>query len=127
MTYFCEVISRLYDAYLKKLKLNRKVVEALQDIDWQNDYFDLQFITLGKVSEPIRKRAVSGPNAVKALSELEERAELALFDESDLNIKLREALSAGEVLDQDIVIQFVPNADGEPWLHHQSEGGATCT
>lgn len=123
VTHFCEVLSRLYDAYLKKQKLNREVMEALQDIDWQNDYFDLQFITLGKVSDPIRNRASSGPNQVNGLSELEERAELALFDESDLNVKLREALSAGEILDQDIVIQFVANDEGKPWIHHRSGAG----
>jgi hypothetical protein len=123
VTHFCEVISRLYDAYLKKQKLNRKVTEALQDIDWQSDYFELQIITLGRVSETVRDRASKGPNPAKDLNEIDERAELTLFDESDLNSKLREALSAGEVLDQEIEIQFVPNDDGEPWIHHQSGAG----
>jgi AIPR protein len=123
LTHFCEVISRLYDAYSKKQKLNRKVMEALQDIEWQSDYFELQFITLGRVSEPIQNRASKGPNPVKALNEIDERTELSLFDEPELNIKLREALSAGEILDQEIEIQFVPNERGAPWLHHQSGAG----
>jgi hypothetical protein len=122
-THFCEVISRLYDAYLKKQKLNKKVTEALQDIDWQNDYFDLHFITLGKVSQVIQDRAAKGPTSVKGLQDLDERSELALLSEQDLNGKLREALSAGEVLDQSIDIQFVPSEDGSPWIHSESKEG----
>jgi hypothetical protein len=124
-THFCEVIGRLYDAYKKKLKLNRKVTEALIDIDWEDDYFELHFITLGKVSQPIRAREAKGPTLVKELPDFEERAELSLFDEQDLNVKLREALSAGEVLDQSVDVEFVPNADGIPWLRLESDEGRT--
>lgn len=123
MTHFCEAISRLYDAYERKQKLNRKVTEALQDIDWQSDYFELHFITLGKVSQAIQDRAAKGPAPVKGLEDFEERTELAIFGENDLNVKLREALSAGEILDQTVDIQFVPNSDGVPWIHFQSEDG----
>ena len=122
-THLCEVISRLYDAYTKKQKLNRKVTEALQDIDWQDDYFDLHFVTLGKVSQPIQDRAAKGPSPVKGLQDLDERTELSLLPEQELNVKLREALSAGEVLDQSIDIQFVPSTDGSPWIHSESDGG----
>ena len=122
-THFCEVIGRLYDAYKKKQKLNRKVSEALIDIDWETDYFELHFITLGKVSAALRTRATKGPTPVKDLSDLDDRSELSLFDEQDLNIKLREALSAGEVLDQPIEIQFSPGADGSPWIRLESDKG----
>jgi hypothetical protein len=123
VTHFCEVIGRLFDAYTKKQKLNKKVTEALQDIDWQSDYFDLQFVSLGKVSQAIQDRAAKGPALVKGLQDLDERNELTLLSEQDLNVKLREALSAGEVLDQSIDIQFVPSADDSPWIHSESEGG----
>jgi hypothetical protein len=111
-THFCEVISRLYDAFTKKL--NKKVTEALQDIDWQGAYCELQFITLGKVSQAIQDRAATGPTLAKGLIDLEDRSELALFSEQDLNVKLREAVSAGEVLDQSVDIQFLPGADDAP-------------
>ena len=123
LTHFCEVIKRLHDAYTKKMTLNRKVSEALVDIDWEGDYFELHYITLGRVSQPIKDRAVQGPTPVKGLPDFEERTELALFDEQELNIKLREALSAGEVLDQTVEIPFTPNADGVPWLRFQSNAG----
>jgi hypothetical protein len=122
-THFCEVIGRLYDAYKKKQKLNRKVSEALVDIDWESDYFELHFITLGRVSAALKGRAAKGPIPIKELADLEDRSELSLFDEQDLNIKLREALSAGEVLDQPIEIPFTPGADGAPWIHLESEKG----
>jgi hypothetical protein len=84
LTHFCEVISRLYDASSKKSKLNRKVTEALQDIDWQSDYFELHFATLGKVSQVLKDRALKGPTPVADLTDFEERTELTLFDENEL-------------------------------------------
>ena len=120
-THFCESTSRLYDAYKKKLKLNRKVTDALEEIDWESDYFELHFVTLGKVSDSIRNRLEKGPTIVKGLEDFEELAELYLFDEQELNVKLREALSAGEVLDQSVDILFKPNPDGVPWIQFQSE------
>ncbi|HVB55640.1 MAG TPA: AIPR family protein [Candidatus Acidoferrales bacterium] len=123
MTHFCEAISRLFEAFKKKQKLNRKVTEALQDIDWQNDYFELHFVTLGRVSQTIQDRAAKGPSASKELGDLEERSELALFSEPDLNIKLREALSAGEILDQSIDVMFEPGTSGASWVHFESSEG----
>ena len=122
-THFCEVISRLYDAYTKTQKLNKRVTEALQDIDWQGDFFELHFVTLGKVSQAIQDRAAKGPTPVKGLQDFEERNEIALLSEQDLNVKLREALSAGEILDQSIDIEFVRGADDSPWIHSESEAG----
>jgi len=122
-THFCEVIGRLHDAYNKKLKLNRKIVEALVEIDWEADYFDLHYITTGRVSDTLRTRAEKGPTPVKGLTDFEERTELAIFNEEDLNVRLREALSAGEILDQEVEIKFAPNPDGVPWICFQSESG----
>jgi AIPR protein len=125
-THFCEVISRLYDSYRKKQKLNRKVTEALQDIDWQSDYFELHFVSLGKISQAIRDRGAKGPVPVRELSDFEERTELALYGEQDLNIKLREALSAGEILDESVELQFAPSGDGAPWIRFESSNGRDC-
>jgi AIPR protein len=122
-THFCEVIARLYDGYSKAQKLNHRVTEALQEIDWQDDYFELHFVSVGKVSEAIRNRSVKGPTPVKALQDFEERTDLILFDESDLNVRLREALSAGEVLDQSVDIRFAPNGEDTPWISFRSAEG----
>jgi hypothetical protein len=122
-THFCEAIGRLHDAYNKKQKLNRKITEALVDIDWETDFFDLHFITVAKVSDAFRARAEKGPTPVKGLPDFEERTELAIFNEEELNVKLREALSAGEILDQEVEIKFVPNPDGLPWMFFESESG----
>jgi hypothetical protein len=121
LSHFCEVVKRLYDVSIKRQKLNRKVTEALADIDWESDFFDLQFVTLGKVSQTLRDRAAEGPSAPKDLKEFEERAELSICDEQDLNMRLREALSAGEVLEQSVEVPFTPNEDGVPWIRFQSQ------
>jgi hypothetical protein len=42
-THFCDVLSRLYDASAKPQKLNKKLSETLQDIDWKTDFFDRAF------------------------------------------------------------------------------------
>lgn len=122
-THFCEVIDRLYGAYVKKTKLNSKVVDALEQIDWDSDYFELHFVTLGKVSDALRTRAEKGPTPAAKLEDFEERVELFLYGEHDLNIKLREALSAGEVIDQAVDIRFKPNQEGLPWIRFESERG----
>lgn len=123
LTHFCEVIDRLYDAYNKKQKLNRKITEALIEIDWDTDYFDLQYITTGRVSDALRARAEKGPTPVKGLADFEERTELTIITDEDLNVKLREALSAGEILDHEVEIKFAPNSSGVPWICFESEPG----
>jgi hypothetical protein len=123
LTHFCGVISRLYEAYTTNQKLNTKVRKALHNIDWQSDYFNLHFITLGKVSKAIRDRAAKGSIPVKALSDFEERTEITLCSEQDLDMRLREALAAGDILDETIDIQFAPNPQGIPWVRFQSRNG----
>ncbi|HLJ25354.1 MAG TPA: AIPR family protein [Candidatus Angelobacter sp.] len=122
-THFCEVLSRLHAASSKKLKIKERLDDIISDIDWETDYFYLQFLTLGKVGPAIRSRFEQGIQDSDDLPDLEERLELQLSDEGDLNEKLREALSASEVLDQEITVRFRPNPDGIPWTHYQSATG----
>ena len=122
-SHFCEVIGRLFDVYNKKQKLNRKITEALAEIDWDTDYFDLRYITVAKVSEALRTRAEKGPTPVKALVDFEERSDLVLLNEEELNVQLREALTAGEILDQQVDVKFTPNPEGIPWICFQSDSG----
>jgi hypothetical protein len=96
--------------------MNARLHEVVSDIDWDSDYFYLQFLTLGKVSEHsnIKARVEDGVNLVPHLKDLSERLEFQFSDEADLNEKLREALSAGETLEQEIVVHFRP-ADERSW------------
>lgn len=122
-THFCEVIKRLHNASSKKLKIRERLDDIISDIDWDTDYFYLQFLTLGKVGPTIRARFDQGIQNADHLPDFDERLELQLSDEGDLNEKLREALSASEVLDQEIVVHFRPNPDNIPWTHYQSGTG----
>jgi len=122
-THFTEVLSRLQAASSKKLKIKERLDDIVSDIDWETDYFYLQFLTLGKIGPAIRLRFEQGIQGSQDLPELEERLELQLSDEGDLNEKLREALSASEVLDQEIAVHFRPNPESVPWVHYQSETG----
>lgn len=122
-THFTEVLTRLQAASSKKIKIKERLDDIISDIDWETDYFYLQFLTLGKIGPAIRSRFEQGIKGSDTLPDLEERLELQLSDEGDLNEKLREALSASEVLDQEITVHFRPNADEVPWVHYQSATG----
>jgi len=124
VSHFCDVLKRLHSASRAgRMKMNARLQEAVSDIDWESDYFYLQFLTLGKVSASIRGRVDAGINLIPQLHDLTERLEFQFSDEQDLNEKLREALSAGETLEQDIPIHFRPSEDDEPWIEVGESSG----
>jgi hypothetical protein len=115
--HFCEVLKRLHPVTGSKYAKNQKLLEAIADIDWENDIFELQYISLGRAVDGIRTRAEEGPTLDdSALASLKDRCELTISDESDLNVKLREALSTGEMIVQPVKVHFLPDDDGGPWL-----------
>ena len=73
-------------------------MEALADVDWDNDTFELAFISLGRLGPNLRAKEEEGPSLGPELLELKDRCELTLADETDLNVELREAISAGEMI-----------------------------
>lgn len=114
---FCEVLKRLHPVTGSAHAKNQKLTEAIADIDWENDSFELQYISLGRVSKSIRDRADEGPSLDRAqLSSLRDRCELTVSDESDLNVKLREALSTGEMIAQPVDLRFLADGGNAPWL-----------
>ncbi len=119
-THFCEVLRRLHPSTGLKYKKSQKLREAISEIDWENDFFSLQFITLGRAGANIRTRAEEGPALGAGLDNLSDRCELTISDESDLNVSLREAVSAGETIAQPVRIRFVPDDEGSPWLKLQT-------
>jgi hypothetical protein len=63
VSHFCDVLKRLYSASRDgRMKMNARLQEAVSDIDWESDYFYLQFLTLGKVgpTSSIRGRVEDG-------------------------------------------------------------------
>lgn len=116
VSHFRDVLPRLHSAASnKKLKMKAALQEAVSDIDWETDYFYLQFLTLGKAGPSVRANADEGPKLITQLPDLVDRVEFQFSDEQDLNERLREALSAGEMLDQEVPVHFRPNERGEYW------------
>lgn len=113
---FCEVLRRIHPETGKKYKKSQKLLEALADVDWDNDTFELIFISLGRFGGNLRTKEEEGPSLGPGLEEFKDRCELTLAEESDLNVELREAISAGEMISEPITLTFVPNEDGAPWI-----------
>lgn len=113
---FGEVLRRLHPDTGKKFRKNQKLLEALSEIDWDNDTFQLVFITLGRLGENLRAKEKDGPMLGPELQELKDRCDLTLCEESDLNVELREALSAGETISEPVRLTFLPGDDELPWI-----------
>ena len=120
---FCEVLRRIHPETGKKYKKSQKLLEALTDVDWDNDTFELVFISLGRFGANLRTKEEEGPSLGPGLEELKDRCELTLAEETDLNVELREAISAGEMISEPITLTFVPNQDGAPWMKLDSAHG----
>jgi AIPR protein len=120
---FCDVLRRIHPEMGKKYKKSQKLQEALIEIDWDNDTFELVFISLGRFGPNLRVKEEEGPTLGQGLEDLADRCELALADETDLNVQLREAISAGETGGEPIRLSFVPNEDEIPWITLDSSHG----
>jgi hypothetical protein len=70
----------------------------------------------------MRDAEQTGVEPIPELPDLLDRVELVLLEETDLNRKLREALSATECLNVPIQVRFIPNEDQESWLRFEHEG-----
>jgi hypothetical protein len=69
----------------------------------------------------LRVKEQEGPTLGPGLEDLKDRCDLTLAEESDLNVELREAISAGEMIGEPITLTFVPNEEGLPWMKLDSE------
>lgn len=122
LSHFAEVLSRLHDGSLKRQSFNRKVMEALSDIDWETDHFDLRFLTLGK-ADNLKDRVGKGATPVPELRDFSDRVELSLVDETELNKSLREAISADKEPEISVTVRFNPNSEGKGWIRFDSGSG----
>jgi hypothetical protein len=120
---FTEILPRLYDASRGRKRFNRKVMDAISDIDWTNDYFDLRFCTLGKSNNAMTERVEKGADAIREFTDMEDRLDLSLLDETELNKALREAFSADKEPDRPVSIRFTPNEKNQPWIRYESDEG----
>jgi hypothetical protein len=116
--YFCSVLSRLY-AGPKAYKMNRRLREAIADIDWDSANFQLYYITLRQPAQNSFAREQQGVQSLQDVGDLGERATLELLDEERLNIRLRDALSLADESGKPVSIRFSPDGSGRPWLQFE--------
>lgn len=119
---FCDILNRLHPTAGSKVPKNAALREIVADIDWNNDRFDLHFITLGRVNEAMRDREQRGITHCKEIPGIQDRAEISLLDERDLNDRLRDALSALEGIREPVEIRFDRDKGQPPWVLHNADG-----
>lgn len=122
--YFADVLSRLHPESGSRYKVNRRVRDLAADIDWDNDRFELVFITLGKVVADgnIRQRERL-PVTLELVPGIADRCELRVLDETQLNETLRDAITAGALITHPIELKFRHAEDGPPWVRYENDNG----
>jgi hypothetical protein len=119
--HFADVLRRLHPLAGKEFKVSEKIREKAAEIDWENDTFDLQYITLAKKGDNIIAIEKKGQSKVQFAEGLEDRVELTCYDENNLNERLREAVSAGQQILKPIKLRFSKVDEQQPWLHFEDE------
>jgi hypothetical protein len=121
-SHFADVLKRIAPS-AKNYNRNEKLSDALEDIDWENDAFELHYVSLCRAADNVRAREKQGVSGVPDLQDVDDRTELLLLDESDLNVRYREALSAGEAIMEQVPVLFLTNPDQAPWLTFTNRSG----
>jgi len=106
------------------LRKNQRVLEAFADVDWEHDTFELQYITLGRISDDVRQWTEQLPDCFPDAPGIADRIDVAVLTESELNEQLREAISATQSIVEPILIRFTPSSDGVPWFVYENTNGA---
>ena len=115
---FLDAPQRLHQAVTSKThKLSSQLRELVSEIDWETDAFHMYFITTGRLTQPVQDRFEQGVAAPDGIGDFEERLDVQLLGESELNQYWREARSAGDFPKTTVDIQFVGDEDERPWCH----------
>ena len=119
--HFCDVLSRLHPQLGAKHKKNEKLLQSLVDVDWDNDSFRLEFVSLGKDSNDVRARENRGIQPIKDWPGVEERADITFHSQTDLNQELRGALDVKEGVPGTLELRFSSDQRNyPPWLPHKN-------
>jgi hypothetical protein len=90
ITRFRNVLKSFRDT---KQKSNGRLADAIANIDWENDQFELVFITFGKINEQARAVSQQTPDYPVDVPDLDERCDWRFLDETEINVALRNAHS----------------------------------
>jgi hypothetical protein len=91
--HFQSVLVRLRDPAFRK---SAKLADALAEVDFHNDTFTLQFVTLARIEGQARQQAGRLPEFPEDAPGLDDRVTFEFLAESELNQELRNALSLAE-------------------------------
>src|SRR5262249_40202029 len=78
-SHFADVLKRIVPS-AKDYKRNQKLSDAVEDIDWDNDTFELHYISLSKASENLRAREKQGVSGTPGLQDEDDRTDLLFLD-----------------------------------------------
>ena len=90
ITRFRNILKSFRDS---KQTANGRLADAIANIDWENDQFELVFITFGKINEQARAVSEQTPDYPADVPDLVERCDWKFLDETDINVELRNARS----------------------------------
>lgn len=123
--FLVNALKRYHPATGEKLRKNSKAELAFADIDWDQDTFQLLYVTLGRVADDVRATAedVADPGRFPAISGFSDRVEILILSESELNEELKEAESTGEMLHEEVELRLAKPAAGPPWMIYENEQG----
>ena len=119
---FKEIFNRIHPDVGSDFNKNQKVLDALADIDWKQDTFELLFISLGRASDNILNhekqdiRPIEHPD----LKDIDDRASFRFLSEDDLNMEYRDAFSK-KILTK-ISLEASPDAKGNHWYLYENKG-----
>lgn len=120
-TDFCEVLERLHS---KKYEMNKKLIEIAQEIDFENTRFFLDFITLNKAGDAIRKRADEGQKKINGLPDnFPDNVEISCLDETDLNTDYRSFKDSDSGISSLVDVKFRQLENDRPWLLYKTNEG----
>jgi len=118
----CDLLERLYLATQGKQKaLHDDLLELASQINWEEDVFNVYFITTAKTGDSVKDRVKQGLVDISALPDLQDRSFLHYLDQTGLNELLRDALASTDFSARPITIQMIPDSDDRPWCHFEGE------
>ncbi|PCJ52364.1 MAG: hypothetical protein COA73_16290 [Candidatus Hydrogenedentota bacterium] len=125
VTRFYALLKRLYAAIESDSIKHENLRDIVSEIDWDNDSFDLHYISLGKRNCEIERLEESGQEPINGLDDIEDRVSIRYLDESDLNQQLRTARQFEDVIKESIDLRLT-RTKGEPaWITYVASDSRT--
>jgi hypothetical protein len=116
---FSTVLERL--AQPDKHAMSTRLREAAQEIDWGTDSFNLRYITLSIPAQNARACEARGVAALSEYPDIGERSSLELYDETQLNVALRDAMLSQSAPSEPVRILFSKDENQSPWLSYEDD------